>query len=95
MVIKYRPGRKEIRCAGGLTGFICKKISDFELSFSECISSELTTSNNAWLCFSIYKPPGPSNLSICFEEISVSESKAISKYQNIIQDGRFQYRFKN
>ena len=63
-------------------GIICKRISDFELSFSECICSELTISKSRWLCFSIYRPPDPGNLSIFFEELSESLSKAILKYQH-------------
>ena len=65
-------------------GIICKRISDFQLSFSECICSELTISKSKWLCFSICRPPYPGNLSILFEELSESFSKAILKYQNII-----------
>ena len=45
-------------------GIICKRISDFEQSFSECICSELTISKRRWLCFSRYRPPDPGNLSI-------------------------------
>ena len=46
---------------------ICKKISDFELSFKECIcifGDAFAISNNGGLCFSIYRPPDSSNLSI-------------------------------
>ena len=70
-------------------GIICKRISDFEQSFSECICSELTISKRRWLCFSRYRPPDPGNLSIFFEELSESLSKAILKYQNIIIMGDF------
>ena len=70
-------------------GIICKRISDFKLSFSECICSERTISKNKYLCFSISRPPGSSNLFIFFEEISVSLSKAILKYQNVIIMGDF------
>ena len=65
-------------------GIICKRISDFELSFSECICSELTISKSRWICFSIYRPPDPGNLSIFFEELSESLRKAILKYHNIV-----------
>ena len=65
-------------------GIICKRISDFELSFSECICSELTISKSRCLCFIIYRPPGPGNLSIFFEELLESLSKGILKYQSII-----------
>ena len=53
-------------------GIICKRISDFELSFSEYICSELTISKSRWLCFRIFRPPDPGNLSIFFEELSES-----------------------
>ena len=39
--------------------------------------------------FSIPRPPDPGNLSIFFEELSESLSKAILKYQNIIIMGDF------
>ena len=41
------------------------------------------------ICFSIPRPPDPGNLSIFFEELSESLSKAILKYQNIIIMGDF------
>ena len=61
--------------SGGLIVFVrrginYKRISDFELSFSECIRSKLTISKSRWLGFSIYRPPDPGNLSIFFEELS-------------------------
>ena len=70
-------------------GIICKRISDFELSFSECICSELTISKSRWLCFSIYRTSDPGNLQIFFEELPELLSKAIVKYQNIIIMGDF------
>ena len=70
-------------------GIICKRVSDVQLSFSECICSEFTITNSRWLCFSIYRPPDPDNRSIFFEELSELLSKAILKYQNIIIMGDF------
>ena len=70
-------------------GIICKRISDFKLSFSKCIYSEHTILKFRWLCFSIYRPADFGNLSIFYEEISVSLSKAILKYQKIIIMGDF------
>ena len=70
-------------------GIICKRISEFELSFSEFICSELTISKSRWRCHSIFRAPDPGNLSIFFEELSESLSKAILKYQNIIIMGHF------
>ena len=68
-------------------GIICKRISDFELSFSECICSELTISKKRWLCFSISRPPDPGNLLIFFEELSEPLSKTILKYQDYYYEG--------
>ena len=70
-------------------GIICKRVSDVQLSFSECICSEFTISNSRWLCFSIYRPPDPGNRSIFFKELSELLSKAILKYQNVIIMGDF------
>ena len=86
---KIRGRRDRDKSGGGFIAFvrreiICKRISDFELSFSECICSELTISKSRWLCFSIYRPPDPGNLSIFFEELSESLRKALLKYQSIV-----------
>ena len=91
---KIRARRGRDKNGGGLTvfvrrGIICKRISGFELSFSECICSELTISKSRYLCFIIYRPPGPGNLPIFFEELLESLSKGILKYQSIIIMGDF------
>ena len=91
---EIRARRDRDKNGGGLIvfvwkGTICKRISDFELSLLECICSKLTISKSRWLCFSIYRPTDPGNLSIFFEELSESLSKAILKYQNIIIMGDF------
>ena len=70
---KIRVVQDRDKNGGGLIVFvrrriICKRISDFKLSFSECICSELTISKSRWLCFITDRPPGPSNLSIFFED---------------------------
>ena len=96
---EIRARRYRYKNGGGLIvflrrGIICKRISDFELSFSECICSELTISKRRWLCFSRYRPPDPGNLSIFFEELSESLSKVILKYQNIIIMGDFNINLK-
>ena len=86
---QIRARRHRDKNCGGLNlfvrrGIICKRISDFELSvkFFGMYLSELTISKSKWLCFSIYRPPDPGNLSIFFEELSESLSKAILKYQH-------------
>ena len=91
---KIRARQDRYKYGGGLIVFvrreiICKRISDFKLSFSKCTCSELTISKSRWLCFSIYRPPDLDNLLIFFEELSESLSKAILKYQNIIIMGDF------
>ena len=64
-----RARRDRDKYGGGLIvfvrrGIVCKNISDFELSFSESICSELTISKSRRLCFSIYRPLDLGNLSI-------------------------------
>ena len=51
--------------------------------------SELSFTNKKWICFSIYRPPEPSNLSTFFEELTTSPSKAIRKYENLLIMGDF------
>ena len=41
------------------------------------------------ICFSIYRPPVSSNLTILFEELNNFSSKAILKHENIILMGYF------
>ena len=98
---QIRARRDRDKNCGGLNlfvrrGIICKRISDFELSvkFFGMYLSELTISKSKWLCFSIYRPPDPGNLSIFFEELSESLSKAILMYQNIIIMGDFNINLK-
>ena len=45
-------------------GFICKAIPEYTSDKIECICSEFTISKNKWICFSIYKPPVSSNLTL-------------------------------
>ena len=86
---EIRARRDRDKNGGGLIefvrrGIICKRISDIQLSFLECICSERTKSKSRWLCFTISRPPDPGNISIFFEEMSVPLSKVILKYINII-----------
>ena len=48
-------------------GLICKKLRDYEAKHSECLCYELTFTNNKWICFSIYRPPESSSLSMFFQ----------------------------
>ena len=45
-------------------GFICKTIPEYTSDKIECICSEFTISKSKWICFSIYRPPVSSNLTI-------------------------------
>ena len=65
-------------------GFICKTIPEYTSDKIECICSEFTISKNKWICFSIYRPPVSTNLTIFFEELTKVLSKAVLKYVNII-----------
>ena len=91
----------EIRCrkdrdknGGGLIeyirrGVICKRLKQFESNVIEAIFSELTISKKKWFCMSIYRPPTHNNLSCFFEEITLSLSKASTKYENFMIMGDF------
>ena len=91
----------EIRCrkdrdknGGGLIeyirqGVICKRLIHYELNTIEAIFSELTISKKKWFCVSVYRPPAYTNLSNFFEDITLSLTKASSKYENFIVMGDF------
>ena len=64
-------------------GFICKTIPEYISDKIECICSEFTISKNKWICFSIYRPPVYSNLTIFFEELTKVLSKAVLKYETL------------
>ena len=66
-------------------GFICKTIPECTSDKIECICSEFIISKNKWICFSIYRPPVSSNLTVFFEELTKVLSKAVLKYENIIE----------
>ena len=62
---------------------------DYEPKYSECVCSELTFTNKNWICFSIYRPPESTNLSMFFEELTTSLRKAMLKYENLLIMGDF------
>ena len=45
-------------------GFICKTIPEYTSDKIEYICSEFNISENKWICFSIYRPPVSSKLTI-------------------------------
>ena len=53
-------------------GFICKIIPEYTSDKIECICSEFTISKNKWICFSVYRPPASSNLTIFFRRTDKS-----------------------
>ena len=55
-----------------LLGIICKMLKNYEIMKSECIFSEITISNKAWLCFSIYSQPYNDNSEVLSEEVTNS-----------------------
>ena len=57
--------------------------------YIECICSELTISNEKWICFSIYRAPNFQNKDNFFNELSDSFSKANESYENMIFMGDF------
>ena len=57
--------------------------------YIECICSELTISNEKWICFSIYRAPNFQNTDNFFNELSDSFRKANESYENMIFMGDF------
>ena len=96
---EIRSRKDRDKYGGGLiefvNGFICKTMPEYTSDKIECICSEFTISKSKWICFSIYRPPLSSNLTIFFEELTKVLSKAIRKYENIILLGDFNIDFKN
>ena len=92
---EVRARRDRDKSGGGLIefvrkGFICKRLKNLELKFSEVICSEFTISNKKWICFSVFRPSTQNNLECFFNEIKTSLSQASVMCDNFI-DGRFQY----
>ena len=69
--------------------FIFKRLKEYEIQQSESVCSDFTIANRKWICLNIYRPPNPNNMSIFFDEITASLSKAAMKYENIIIMGDF------
>ena len=64
-------------------GFICKRISEFETKTSETICIELSLRNKKWFIMFGYRPESIKR-EIFFEEVNLTLSKAINKYENIL-----------
>ena len=73
-------------------GFIAKRIPKFETEKVETICIEITIAKKKWcIFFFAYRPPNFSETEF-FEEISVTLSKALNKYQPTLSR-RFQYKY--
>ena len=64
-------------------GLICKRIETFETPTAETICIELLLKSQKWFIMFGYRPESI-NRDIFFEEINITLSKAINKYQNIL-----------
>ena len=64
-------------------GFICKRLMEYETKTSETICIELSLRNKKWFIMFGYRPESI-NRDIFFEEINITLSKAINKYENIL-----------
>ena len=64
-------------------GLICKRVEIYETPTAETICIELSLKSKKWFIMFGYRPESI-NRDIFFEEINITLSKAINKYQNII-----------
>ena len=63
----------------------CIWLRECETKYTECLCSELRFTDKKWIC----RPPESSNLTMFFEELKISLSKAILKYENLLIMGDF------
>ena len=90
--IRNRRDRGKIE--GGLIeffkkGIITKRLKVLETNLSETICTEITVSNKRWFCMSVYRPPFFSNIDTFFDELTISLSKVVTKFDNLIIMGDF------
>ena len=67
-------------------GFISKRLTSLETQTAETICIELTLKSKKWFIMFAYRPESI-NRNLFFEEITLSLSKALNKYENIILIG--------
>ena len=90
-----RSNRRDIgKSGGGLIEFVKKrnnneKTQDLETNLSETICTEIIISKKRWFCLSMYRPPSSSNVGTFFAELTISLSKAVNKFDNLIVMGDF------
>ena len=70
-------------------GIITKRLKDLEKNLSEMICTEITTSKKRWFCMSVCRLPSSANIDTIFAELTVSLSKAVNKFDNLIVMGDF------
>ena len=70
-------------------GIITKRLKDLETNLSATICTEITTSKKRWFCMSMYRLPSSSNIDTFFAELTVSLSKAVNKFDDLIVMGDF------
>ena len=83
-----RPQKTQNSFAGGKIvyireGFISKRMSEYETKTSETICLELSLKSKKWFIMFGYRPESISR-DLFFEEINLTLSKAMDKYQNIL-----------
>ena len=61
-----------------------QKLRDYQPKHSKCLCSEITFTNKKRICFSVYRAPKSSNLLMFLEELTLSLSKLILKYENLL-----------
>ena len=91
---EIRNRRDRNKSGGGLIefvkkGIITKRLKDLETNLSETICTEITISKKRWFCMSVYRPPSSSNIDTFFTELTISLSKAVNKFDNLIIMGDF------
>ena len=67
-------------------GFIAKEMKNFETKYAETVCLEFTIVKKKWCILFAYRPPS-TNKEEFFDEISVSLSQALGKYDTIILAG--------
>ena len=90
---EIRNRRDRNKSGGGLIeflkkGIITKRLKGLETNLSETICTEITISKKRWK-MSVYRPPTSSNIDTFFAELTISLSKAVNKFDNLIIMGDF------
>ena len=91
---EIRNRRDRDKSGGGLIEFvkkviITKRFKDLETNLSETICTEITISKKRWFCMSVYRPLSSSNIDTFLAELTISLTKAVNKFDNLIVMGDF------